>query len=154
MDNFQDPLCPALEPASAVSTPAGEGLPLLNPDVPVPDIDIKDLPHCPSCKKQLLRPGVVWFGDSLDADMLQDIEAWIDSAKIDLMIVVGTSGQVQPAASYVAKAKIGRGARVVLVNPDPDSAEDLGLGPEDFWFQDDAATILPQLIAKVTNDEA
>lgn len=133
-----------------MNTPVEQGLPLLDPTVPVPAIDVKDLPHCPRCKKELLRPGVVWFEESLDRKMLKGINNWIRADNIDLMIVVGTSGQVHPAASYVTKAKIGRGARVVLINPDPDSIEDLGLGPEDFWFQGDAATILPQLISKVT----
>lgn len=83
--------------------------------------------------------------------MLDGIDDWVAAGKIDLMIVVGTSGQVHPAASYVGQAKFNGGARVVLINPDPESIRGLGLGRADFWFQDDAATILPQLISKVTD---
>lgn len=132
------------------TTPDGAVQPLLNPDVPVPEIDPKDLPHCPSCKTELLRPGVVWFGEPLDEEMLSGIDDWIAAARIDVMIVVGTSGQVHPAAAYVNQAKR-RGARVVLINPDPESLPKSGLGPDDFWFTEDAATILPQLMSKIVD---
>ncbi|KAJ4385786.1 hypothetical protein N0V93_010217 [Gnomoniopsis smithogilvyi] len=51
-DNRDDPLCPALRAASAVDTPADQGLPLLDPTLPVPEIDIKDLPHCPKVQRR------------------------------------------------------------------------------------------------------
>lgn len=147
-DNFKNPLCPALEAASAVDAPAGQGLPLLDPLVPVPKIDVqKDLPHCPNCKDALLRPGVVWFGEGLDSDMLNEVDQWIWKGRIDLMLVVGTGAQVYPAAGYINKAKKGMGARVAVINPDPDSAK--GLNDKDFFFQSDAAAILPQLLSKV-----
>jgi NAD+-dependent protein deacetylase sirtuin 5 len=147
-DNLSDPLCPALAAASAVTTaPDNAGrLPLLDPSVPVPQIDIKDLPHCPSCKAGLLRPGVVWFGEALDDDMLRETDAWIDSGPVDVMLVVGTAAVVWPAAGYTEKAER-MGAVVAVVNPDEESSA--GLGPEDFFFQGDAAEILPRLFAKV-----
>ena len=46
----------------------------------------------------LLRPGVVWFGENLDSQMMKKIEQWLRKGKVDLCIVIGTSGTVYPAA--------------------------------------------------------
>lgn len=147
-DNLSDPLCPALEAASAVNTPPDNSgkLPLLDPKVPVPKIDVKDLPHCPKCKTGLLRPGVVWFGEALDGEMLAATDEWIASSPVDIMLVVGTAAVVYPAAGYTQKAKR-KGAVVAVVNPDKGACA--GLGSKDFFFQGDAAEILPKLFAKV-----
>lgn len=148
-NNLSDPLCPALQAASAVDTAPGDQsgkMPLLDPSIPVPDIDVKDLPHCPSCKTHLLRPGVVWFGEPLDNEMLAGADEWINSGPVDLMLVVGTAAVVWPAAGYVEEARR-NGAVVAVINPDPDAGG--GLGPKDFFFQGDAAEVLPRLFAKV-----
>ena len=150
-DNLSDPLCPALAAASAVDAPPGDDrqpgkLPLLNPDVPVPQIHARDLPQCPSCKTHLLRPGVVWFGEPLDEEVLDTTDEWIVSAPVDLMLVVGTAAVVYPAAGYTQRARR-KGAVVAVVNPDPEAGA--GLGPGDFFFQGDAAEILPKLFAKI-----
>jgi len=70
-------------------------------------------PRCPRCGGYL-RPDVVWFGENLPEQALQ--QAWQASAACDWFMAVGTSGLVQPAASlpfYAAQ----RGARLVEVNP-------------------------------------
>ena len=70
------------------------------------------LPHCPRCGA-LLRPDVVWFGESLDP---ADLEAAFDAAgRADACLVVGTSAVVQPAAS-VASAAAHAGAPLIEVN--------------------------------------
>jgi len=66
------------------------------------DIPIKILPECKKCGG-LLRPDVVWFGESLDYNDLQkSIDACINC---DLLLVIGTSGVVQPVASFPFQAK-------------------------------------------------
>lgn len=93
---------------------------------------------------------MVLFGERLDEEMLDENDKWIwEAGPIDLVLVVGTSASVYPAAAYTAKAR-GMGARVAVINPDPESAS--GLREEDFFFDGDAAEILPQLIAKVTDE--
>ncbi|RYP10680.1 hypothetical protein DL764_000470 [Monosporascus ibericus] len=144
-NNLDDPVCPALAPA-AEDYPPDKTLPLLDPNVPVPPINVEDLPHCPNCKTGLLRPGVVWFGEALDEAMLREVDVWVVRGKIDLMLVVGTAAAVYPAAGYTRQAKR-RGAAVAVVNPDPSAAE--GLSSRDFFFQGDAAEILPQLFEGV-----
>jgi len=70
-------------------------------------------PHCPACSG-LLRPDLVWFGESLPADVLD--AAWAAAGQCRLMLVIGTSAVVHPAASLPLVA-LRNGARVVEVNP-------------------------------------
>ncbi len=73
-----------------------------------------DVPICRGCGG-LLRPAVVWFGESLPTGAIRAAEEAIRGC--DLMLVVGTSAVVQPAASF-AGAALSRGARVIEVNPE------------------------------------
>lgn len=70
-------------------------------------------PHCLTCGG-LLRPGVVWFGESLPANALS--AAFAAAQQCDLLLSVGTSGVVYPAAE-VPKQAWQAGAVVVHVNP-------------------------------------
>lgn len=71
-------------------------------------------PACGTCGN-LRRPAVVWFGENLPPAALAAAEAAV--AQCDLMLVIGTSGQVYPAAG-LAFAAHQQGARVVVVNPE------------------------------------
>ena len=62
-----------------------------------------------------LRPDVVWFGEPLDADVMEDAAAAIERAEV--VLVVGTSAVVYPVAGLPQHAKR-RGARVVEINVD------------------------------------
>ena len=75
--------------------------------------DLGSEPHCPECG-EWLRPGVVWFGESLPQGAIQ--AAFEAAHRCGLMLVIGTSGVVQPAASLVDAAKA-FGASVIEVNP-------------------------------------
>lgn len=142
-DNLTDPLCKALAPA-AEDYPADKTMPLLDPNVPLAKIEPEDLPKCRSCGG-LMRPGVVWFGEALDEQMLEDIDKWINADIIDIVLVVGTAAVVWPAAGYIMKA-MRQGAKVVIVNPDENAAEGLPhLSKDDFHFKLGAAEILPLL---------
>ncbi|MFQ6100108.1 MAG: NAD-dependent deacetylase [Anaerolineae bacterium] len=76
---------------------------------PLPEIP----PRCPECAG-LLRPDVVWFGESLPQEVLE--AAWAAAARCWLMLVIGTSAVVQPAASLPLVA-LRNGAHLVEVNP-------------------------------------
>lgn len=91
------------------------------------DIDVANLPplrRCPRCAARLegaevppyMRPAVVWFGESLDPTVWNAAVRACESA--DAMLVVGTSGEVFPAANLVRIA-IGRRAKVVVVSLEP-----------------------------------
>ena len=71
------------------------------------------LPRCKHCGG-LIRPDVVWFGESLPENTLK---AAMESAiHCNLMLVVGTSGIVQPVASLPSLAK-SKNAYIIEVNP-------------------------------------
>jgi NAD-dependent deacetylase len=72
-------------------------------------------PRCGDCGN-LVRPGVVWFGESLPLAAFDAAER--AAAACQVMLVVGTSGAVWPAAGLAACARRA-GARVVIVNPQP-----------------------------------
>lgn len=71
-------------------------------------------PRCPVCGN-LRRPAVVWFGEHLPS---QTLEAAEHAARhCDLMLVIGTSGEVYPAAGLAFTAHQS-GARLVIINPE------------------------------------
>lgn len=78
-------------------------------------------PRCAACGN-LRRPAVVWFGEALPEAELMAAEAAAESC--DLMLVVGTSGEVYPAAGLAYQAQRA-GARVVIVNPQPSALDAL-----------------------------
>ncbi|RDW81434.1 SIR2 family NAD-dependent protein deacylase [Aspergillus mulundensis] len=129
----------------------GKELDISDARIPLHPINHEDLPHCPECKEGLLRPGVVWFGEPLPTDTLDYVDAWMDQGKIDLMLVIGTSSRVFPAAAYAEKAR-GKGARLAVVNMDPN---DMGKGKftsKDWFFQGDAGVIVPEILRSVIGD--
>ncbi|KAL8895413.1 MAG: hypothetical protein Q9192_003648 [Flavoplaca navasiana] len=114
---------------------------------PMPSVSPEDLPHCPRCQKGLLRPGVVWFGEALPVKTLSAVDKFVEKADIDLMIVIGTSAMVWPAAQYIEVAR-GRGARVAVINMDTQDGE-RNLTKRDWFFHGDAGTILPDILFPV-----
>lgn len=71
-------------------------------------------PKCPHCGA-FVRPDVVWFGETLPVDAL-NLAATL-SQQVDVMLVVGTSGLVTPAATLPEVAHRA-GAVIIEVNPD------------------------------------
>lgn len=155
-NNFIDPIVPALAipvDESEMFGQKADGKPkeldIADERVKLAQIPTNDLPQCPKCNC-LLRPGVVWFGESLPEDVLDDVEEFIESsAKIDLMIVVGTSAVVWPAAGYIETAKA-KGARVAVINMDAGTGSELS--DDDWFFEGDASTIVPALFREEVGD--
>jgi NAD-dependent deacetylase len=70
-------------------------------------------PSCAECGN-LLRPGVVWFGEPLPLAAMDTAQRAAEACAV--MLVVGTSGAVWPAAGLVGRARRS-GATVIIVNP-------------------------------------
>jgi NAD-dependent deacetylase len=100
------------------------------------------LPRCPDCNA-LLRPGVVWFGESLPEEALE--RARVAAVTCDVFLSVGTSHQVYPAAALPSMAA-GAGAAVVVVDP---SREASGGLPGATALVGKAGEILPGLLQEV-----
>jgi NAD-dependent deacetylase len=92
-------------------------------------------PYCDRCGN-MLRPAVVWFGEALPMRALEEAQA--AARACDLMLVVGTSGVVYPAAG-LARSTAGK---VVIVNPEPTELDDVA----DTVLRGKAAQLLPQLL--------
>ena len=99
-------------------------------------------PICPHCS-ELVRPDVVWFGESLPVDVV-DI-AWRAAESCDIMLVVGTSGVVYPVAQLPLVAKRA-GALVIDVNPHCTPISEMA----DIFLQGAGGLILPQLLDALT----
>ena len=100
----------------------------------------------------MLRPGVVWFGEALPRDVLEDVDAFMSKPeKIDLILVIGTSAKVYPAAGYVDAARM-KGARVAIINMDKNDIPAGGLYDGDWFFQGDAAQIMPEILKNVIGE--
>lgn len=88
----------------------------------------------------LLRPGVVWFGETLPALVFDAAVKAANAAEV--FLVVGTGGMVEPAASLARLARKA-GAFVVEVNP-----EATALTPHcHASLQGKAAEVLPRLLS-------
>ncbi len=118
-----------------------EGKTTENLAVPLPAIP----PRC-ECGG-VLRPDVVWFGEALPPEALQ--EAFDFAESCDVFLVVGTSGVVHPAASLPAVARR-RGAYVVEVNLEPAPLTPLAHESH----HGNAAGILPKLLGKTPDFES
>ncbi|MFW9887693.1 MAG: NAD-dependent protein deacylase [Candidatus Thorarchaeota archaeon] len=70
------------------------------------------IPLCPECNS-MLRPNVVWFGESLNRDIMTRVHEELSLA--DVILVVGTSALVQPAASFPLVVKY-TGGKIVETN--------------------------------------
>ncbi len=62
-----------------------------------------ELPYCPKCETNLLRPDVVWFGETLDSQSWQQAAEW--TMQSNVMLVIGTSGVVAPVSTLPIYAK-------------------------------------------------
>lgn len=96
-------------------------------------------PRCASCAAPV-RPGVVWFGEALPEEALT---AAVDAAAAcDVLLAVGTSGVVYPAAEIPGVAARS-GATVVQVNPQPTPLDQVCA----ITLRGTAAQVLPALVA-------
>ena len=95
---------------------------------------------CPQCGAPSARPDIVWFGEMpYDMDEIYD-----HLAEADLFVSIGTSGNVYPAAGFVAEARR-HGARTIEFNLEPSAVgsqfDDIRIGP--------ATQTLPAWVAEV-----
>ena len=104
----------------------------------VPMNDPPVLRDCPNCGSQL-RPAVVWFGESLPTDAWDKAERACSDC--DVLLVIGTSAAVYPAAGLIALAK-SAGAKIIIVNTQTSDASHLA----DFELLGKASEVVPQLL--------
>jgi NAD-dependent deacetylase len=84
---------------------------------------------------------VVWFNEMLDPQVLDAAMAAVDAC--DLLLCVGSSLEVEPAASLPWRA-LRRGVPVVEINPQPTA-----LSAQAISLRGKAAELLPQLVESI-----
>ena len=105
-------------------------------------VDLAQLPPRCSCGG-ILRPDCVFFGEMIPVQALNRSHQL--SASCDVMLVIGTSATVQPAATMPVIAK-DNGAIIIEINPEPTP---LTARISDLPLLGGAASILPQLVRAV-----
>lgn len=98
----------------------------------IDEVDLKaDLPSCKACGA-VLKPDFIFYGEGINPRVYQE------SAELayatDVMIVVGTSGEVMPACALPLTAKR-NGAKIIEINTLPSSYT---AGVSDFYFEQKA----------------
>lgn len=100
-----------------------------------------DPPACPRCGSPI-RPDVVWYGEMLPPGVIERAQTL--SERCDVMLVVGTSGIVYPAAGLPPLASRA-GAAVIEVNTEPSELT----GMMDVFLRGAAGRVLPDLVERV-----
>ena len=102
------------------------------------DVPIAILLYCTDCGG-LLRPHIVWFGESLNPEDMARSEEALHAC--ELLLIIGTSGVVYPAAAFASVARAA-GAFVAELNLDPTPNSSL----VNMSLQGRAKEIVPQLL--------
>lgn len=98
-------------------------------------------PHCPHCS-ELLRPDVVWFGESLPAEPLE--AAFMAASSCQVFLSIGTSTLVEPAASLPFIARRNEAA-IIEINPQETPLTPLA----NYTSKHPAGEILPRMVTAI-----
>ena len=107
-------------------------------------LELEPLPSCDVCGG-MLRAATVLFGQAMPEDALR--RAFAIARSSDLMLVVGSSLVVQPAAR-VPEIAVASGAQLAIVNNEPTPLDDLA----DVVVRSNAGGVLSALAAALLND--
>lgn len=102
-------------------------------------------PLCPECGG-ILRPAVIFFGESLNSQIL--LLAFEEAEKCDFLLVVGSSLVVYPAADIPVRAKQ-NGATLAIINKEETPLDDLA----DHVIHQEAGEVLPQIVQNLAGKE-
>jgi len=107
-----------------------------------PDLFNPMPPRCKRCRG-MLKPDFVFFGEPIPWEAMQ--RSLDETTRADLWLVIGTTGEVQPACMLPREAK-GNGATVIEVNIEPSQFTDY---ITDVFLQGKATQVLPELVGRL-----
>jgi len=99
-------------------------------------------PKCPQCGNSLLRPGVVWFGESLNSTVIENVTNFLRRTESGLVLVVGTTATFSYIIDWALRARRA-GGLLVEVNPDETELS----AAADIAYRKRAADVLPALLS-------
>ena len=115
----------------------------ISEDLIVTDSDTSTaVPRCPGCGG-FIRPGVVWFGESIPPQALKTAASAVQDC--DVFLSIGTSSLVWPAADLAETAR-DNGAVVIEINLDATTLSERS----DHYLQGKSGELLPELIDYLT----
>ncbi len=100
------------------------------------------LPRCDNCGSLRLKPRIVFFGERLPEDILQ--KSWAEAKRADLMLVIGSSLEVYPAAGIPELTRQNSG-KLIYLNADRGSRTQLF----DLIITGKAGKVLPKIADRV-----
>lgn len=104
-----------------------------------------ETPLCPACRG-VVKPDIVLFGEQLPADVVS--AALEHACRADLILVVGSSLMVVPAARLPATVR-SNGGEIIILNQEPTYADGFAAAV----FHEDAAEVLPRLVRTCLEEE-
>ncbi|HEU0209100.1 MAG TPA: NAD-dependent deacylase [Candidatus Udaeobacter sp.] len=110
--------------------------------------DASALPRCPKCNA-LMRPGVVWFGESLDSDQIMRVENFLAQGSCNVAMVIGTTATFGYIVDWALRAR-GKSSRLIEVNPDATSVSSFATET----VRQPAAIALPLLVDSLCGSDA
>jgi NAD-dependent deacetylase len=108
--------------------------------------DDSSLPKCPECGA-LMRPGVVWFGEQLDAGKIEIVENFMRGGDCDLVIVAGTTALFGYIIDWALRAR-GEAGQLIEVNPEETSLSQFATKS----FREPAGIALPRLVNELLSN--
>jgi NAD-dependent deacetylase len=108
-----------------------------------PDADAGEIPKCSACHA-LMRPGVVWFGEQLDAREMERVETFLDRGTCDAVIVIGTTAMFGYIVDWALRAA-GKQGRLIEINPETTSFSEFALQS----IRQPAAMALPRIVDQI-----
>ena len=105
----------------------------------------EEIPMCPKCD-ELMRPGVVWFGEQLDPDKIDIVERFLARGHCDYAIVIGTTATFGYIIDWALRASTD-GVQLIEVNPDETPVSTFATQR----IHEPAAIALPRLIDQICN---
>lgn len=90
----------------------------------------------------LLKPDFIFFGEGIPEKALQ--RSYQEASQADLFLVIGSSGEVQPACQVPVLAR-NRGARLIEINPHPSHFTPIA----DVFLQGKATTMVGELVKEL-----
>jgi NAD-dependent deacetylase len=106
-----------------------------------PDSAATVVPTCPDCGSRL-RPGVVWFGETLPLPAVRRVEEFLVRGECDLTLVIGTTALFGYIVQWALAAK-GRRGRLIEIN-----LEDSPISAFATETLREPALALPRLVAR------
>ena len=108
--------------------------------------DDGSLPKCPDCG-EFMRPGVVWFGEQLDAAKIDIVGNFMSGGDCDLVIVAGTTALFGYIIDWALRAR-GQTGQLIEVNPEETSLSQFAT----ISFREPAGVALPRLVNELLSN--